>query len=135
MASDQKERVMVVADDLGAEKELRSQLEKLAGGRALEVKIVAPVRPESSLDLFTGEIDDAIDGARWRAERHAGESQAAGPVERIDVEIGDADQLLAIEDALATFEADRIVLVDPEDGLLENAQERFEVPVEVLDAP
>ena len=31
-----------------------------------------------------------------------------------ETEAGDADRLLAIEDALATFDADRIVLVDPE---------------------
>lgn len=134
MANAQMEQLLVVTTDPGAEKELRPRLEELAGTRHLEVKIVAPVRPHSGLDLFTGEVDEAIDGARDRAERSAADSAQADPVERVEVEVGDADQLLAIEDALATFEADRIVLVNPDEDLLSEAQKRFDLPVSELGA-
>jgi hypothetical protein len=53
---------------------------------------------------------------------------------------GEADPLGAIEDALAGFEADQIVLVPAsderptwaEEGLLEEARERFTVPIREL---
>jgi hypothetical protein len=55
-------------------------------------------------------------------------------------ESGEVDPLLVIEDALASFDADQIVLVpDPsesptwaEQGLLEEARERFPVPIREL---
>jgi uncharacterized LabA/DUF88 family protein len=126
------EQLLVVTDDPGAEKDLLPRLEELAGTRHLEVKIVAPVRPASALDLFTGEVDEAIDGARDRAAATADESVEADPVKSAEIEVGDADQLLAIEDALATFEADRIVLVSPDEDLLSEAQKRFDLPVSEL---
>jgi GABA permease len=50
---------------------------------------------------------------------------------------GEADPLLAIQDALATFEADEVVLFTHpgdkgnwmEEGLVDDARERFGVPV------
>lgn len=53
---------------------------------------------------------------------------------------GKVDPLLAIEDALASFDADQIVLVPAgeeqptwaEQGLLEEARERFPVPIREL---
>jgi hypothetical protein len=132
MSNAEMEQLLVVTDDPGAEKDLRPRLEELAGTRNLEVKIVAPVRPESGLDLFTGEVDDAIAGAHDRAVATAEQSVDADPVASAEIEVGDADQLLAIEDALATFEADRIVLVDPDEDLLSEAQKRFDLPVSQL---
>ncbi len=132
MSNAQMEQLLVVTDDPGAEKDLRPRLEELAGTRHLEVKIVAPMRPSSGLDLFTGEVDEAIEGAQDRARRSADQSEDVDPVKSAEIEVGDADQLLAIEDALATFEADRIVLVDPDEDLLSEAQKRFDLPVSEL---
>jgi hypothetical protein len=98
MSNAQMEQLLVVTDDPGAEQDLRPRLEELAGTRHLEIKILAPGRPGSGLDLFTGE----------------------------------ADRLLAIEDALATFDADRIVLVALDEDLLSEAQKRFDLPVSQL---
>src|SRR5205085_8275308 len=122
--------VLLVSDDPGAEETLRPQLEGLAEGRALELKIVAPIRPDSGLDVYTGDVDDSIAGAGDRAEATAAEGDASEGVARTQVEVGDADQLLAIGDALATFEADRIVLVDPDEDLLAEAAEKYTIPVE-----
>jgi len=122
MSDEARMRVLLVSDDPGAEETLRPQLEGLAEGRALELKIVAPIRP--------GDVDDSIAGAGDRAEATAAEGDASEGVARTQVEVGDADQLLAIGDALATFEADRIVLVDPDEDLLAEAAEKYTIPVE-----
>ena len=129
MSNAQMERMLVVTDDPSAEADLRPRLEELAGTRNVEVKIVAPMRSHSGLDLLTGDVDDSIDEAQERADESAEESDEADSVDVTQVEVGDADQLLAIEDALATFEADRIVIVDPDEDLLEEAQKRFDLPI------
>jgi hypothetical protein len=97
-------RLLILADDPAAETNLHEPLEEIAGGEELEVKVVAPLRPESTLDLATGDIDDA-------------------------------DPLLAIGDALAEFEAEHVVLVDPDDEELATAvRERYTLPVTELSA-
>jgi hypothetical protein len=127
-------RILVLTDDPGAEANLHEPLEEIADGGELEVKVVAPLRPESTLDLLTGDIDDAQAGAQARAEGAAAESEGADAVtSTTQTEVGDADQLLAIADALAAFEAEQIVLVDPDDDeLAVAARERFGLPVTEL---
>jgi hypothetical protein len=128
-------RLLVLTDDPSAATNLHEPLEEIAAGEELEVKVVAPLRPESTLDLVTGDIDEAKEGAEERAERAAAESAEAAAVTRADAAVGDADQLLAIGDALAEFEAEQIVLVDPDDeGLAAAARERFGLPVTELSA-
>jgi hypothetical protein len=128
-------RLLIVTDDPAAETKLHEPLEEIAGGAELEVKVVAPIRPESTLDLLTGEIDDAAAGAQARAEATADQSEGSDAVTKTQVEVGDADQLLAIGDALAGFEADRVVIVDPDDEELAAAvRERYGLPVTELSA-
>jgi hypothetical protein len=128
-------RLLIVTDDPAAETNLHEPLEEIAGGAELEVKVVAPIRPESTLDLLTGEIDDAAAGAQERAEQVAEQAEGAEPVAATQVEVGDADQLLAIGDALAGFEAEHVVLVDPDDEELAAAvRERYGLPVTELSA-
>jgi hypothetical protein len=128
-------RLLVLTDDPSPETNLREPLEEIADGEELEVKVVAPLRPESTLDLVTGDIDEAKKAAEERAERSAEESEAAEIVTRADADVGDADQLLALADALAEFEAEHIVLVDPDDeALAAAARERFGLPVTELSA-
>jgi len=126
-------RLLVVTDDPdGAGVE--SAIAEAAEGREIELKVVAPIRPESGLDLFTGEVDDSIAAAEERAESSASSGEGAPEVARAETEVGDADQLLAIEDALASFDADRIVLVDPDGDLQREAREKFAVPVVAVEA-
>jgi hypothetical protein len=128
-------RLLVLTDDPSADTNLREPLEEVAAGEEVEVKVVAPIRPESTLDLVTGDIDEAKAGAEERAESTAAQSEEAETVTRATADVGDADQLLAIADALAEFEAERIVLVDPDDeGLAAAARERFGLPVTELSA-
>ncbi|HKP90095.1 MAG TPA: hypothetical protein VJT75_08995 [Thermoleophilaceae bacterium] len=102
-----------------------------------EVLVVAPAL-QSKRRFLLADPDPAID----RAEQVQEET-----VERLDEEgvdaagdTGESDPLLAIQDALQTFEADEIVLFTHpggsqnwlEDGLVEEAKERFEAPVRHL---
>ena len=56
--------------------------------------------------------DERRDDARAEAERTAEVAQAtAEGAERVEAEAGDSDPLLAVEDALRTFDANEIVVV------------------------
>ena len=102
-----------------------------------EVLVVAPAL-NSKAKFLTSDSDEAI----ARAEQVQEET-----VERLDEEgidaagdIGESDPLLALQDALQTYPADEIVLCVhgesgrnwQEDGLLEEARERFGKPVKQL---
>ena len=115
---------------------LRSAL----GGEDLEgaeVLVVAPAL-QSRRRFILADPDPAIDRA---------EAVQTETVERLDEEgidaagdTGESDPLLAIQDALATFEADEIVLFTHaagqrnflEEGLVDEATERFTPPVRHL---
>src|SRR3954453_11205806 len=101
------------------------------GAQDAEVLVVAPAL-QSKRRFFLADPDPAIE----RAEQVQEET-----VERLDEEgvdaagdTGESDPLLAIQDALQTFQADEIVLFTHpsgdqnwlEDGLVEEAEERFE---------
>lgn len=129
----EKLRLLVVTDDPDAGG-LDEAVARVAEGRETELKVVAPIRPESRLDLFTGEVDDSIAAAGERAESSAASGEEAAEVAGAHTEVGDADQLLAIEDALTTFAAERIVLVDPDGDLEREARERFDPPVIAVSA-
>jgi hypothetical protein len=102
-----------------------------------EVMVVAPAL-QSKRRFLLADPDPAIERAKQVQEE---------TVERLDEEgvdaagdTGESDPLLAIQDALQTFEADEIVLFTHssgsqnwlEDGLVEDAKERFEPPVRHL---
>ena len=102
-----------------------------------EVLVVAPAL-SSRRRFFLADPDPAIE----RAEAVEAES-----VERLDEEgidaagdTGEEDPLLALQDALMTYEADEVVLFTHaggkqnwlEEGLVEQAGSRFDVPVRHL---
>ena len=87
-----------------------------------EVLVVSPAQEESALKFWMSDADDAIAAAEETAHESAEE---LGGRE----EVGDADPLLAIQDALATFPADRIVVFGDRD-VADQAREKFDVPVD-----
>ena len=104
---------------------------------AAEVMVVAPAL-NSRWKFWTSDTDEAI----ARAEEVQQET-----VERLDEEgidaagdTGESDPLLAVQDALQTFPADEIVLFTHpggqhnwlEEGLVDEAKERFDAPVRHL---
>lgn len=99
-----------------------------------EVLVVSPAL-NGRLRHWVSDTDEAIEGARERLQV-ALELLAELGV-RADGEIGDADPLIAIDDALARFPADALVIsTHPaphsnwlERDLVERATERFALPV------
>ena len=100
-----------------------------------EVMVVSPALTDSPLRFWVSDADAAI--------AHA-ESTAEETVERLDEEgvdavgdTGESDPMQALEDALATFDADRVVVFTHpeaerdylEEGFVEEAEHRLGVPV------
>ena len=104
---------------------------------AAEVLVVAPAL-NSPLRFWTSDSDEAI----ARAEEVAQESAERMEEEGVDAvgDTGESDPLLALQDALQTFDADEIVLFTHpegqrnwgEEGVVEEAERRFELPVHHL---
>jgi len=129
-------KVLAVASEPLSPEVLKSALGEPAASSA-EVLVVAPALA-SKTRMILSDPDPAIE----RADQVQEES-----VERLDEEgidaagdTGESDPLLAIQDALQTFPADEIVLFTHagseqnwlEDGLVDEAKERFEPPVRHL---
>ena len=105
--------------------------------RGAEVLVVAPALM-SRRKFILSDPDPAIE----RAEEVQEETVERLSEEGIDAagDTGDADPLQAVDDALATFEADEIVLFTHvggkrnwlEEGLVEQAEARFRQPVRHL---
>ena len=94
-----------------------------------EVLVVAPADHQSKLQFWMSDADDAIADAQERADSTASGLDSAGADAR--TETGEADPVVAVRDALASFPADRI-LVFGDDELAQ--QVRGAVDVEVTAA-
>ena len=105
-----------------------------SGAEDAEVMVVAPAL-SSRFRFWMSDTDEAI----ARAEQVQEETVERMDEEGIDAagDTGEADPLLAINDALQTFEADEIVLFTHEggkrnwleEGVVDEAKERFDAPV------
>ena len=104
-----------------------------------EVLVISPATNRSKVAFWMSDSDEAID----EAERAQEETVERLEEEGVDAagSTGDSEPATAIEDALATFRADRIVLVTHpgserdyrEDEGLADAEQRFGVPVSHLE--
>jgi hypothetical protein len=107
------------------------------GADDAEVMVVAPALTRSSFRFWIGDADRAI----AHAEAVQEETVERLSEEGIDAagDTGESDPLLAVQDALVTFQADRIVVFRHEDAELRSGEERltaaalrerFDLPVE-----
>jgi hypothetical protein len=126
------QRILVVVTDPVAPSALKKAVRDHVDPEA-EVRLVSS--PSLSfLEWLTNDEDDA----RTEAEELAVEGGRAlhepGPVE---LELGDADPVQAVKDALETFPADEILLVSPTDSgkMTQPELGSFGVPVNVLTIP
>jgi hypothetical protein len=128
--------VLVLSSVADPPRELHAAL----GDDVDKVRVVAPAVKQSRLQWLTNEED----AARAEAERTAEElaSAAEGDAEHVEAEVGDSDPLLAVEDALRTFDADEIVVVTRtgedaswlEEGAAETIAQRFpQLPVKTIE--
>ena len=129
-------KILVLTSEPITAGQLREALPPEYGGADPgEVMIVAPAWHSSPLRFWISDADEAIARARSVEEQSVAQLQDEGVAARGDTGEGDPEQ--AIEDALATFAADRVlVFTHGEDGFYredpdpEALGHRFGVPVE-----
>jgi hypothetical protein len=128
----QRRRVLVVANETVEADVLRDTLAANAG--VSEVVVVAPAL-NSRLRHWTSDEDAARAAAEARVARCLAQLAELGV--RSDGWVGDADPLVAIEDALVVFDADELLIAThPEErsnwlahDLVARACARFSLPV------
>src|SRR5262245_24656869 len=127
-------RVLVVANETVAGRKLHDAVRRATMGQPSQVLVVSPAL-NSPLRHFVSDEG----GARREAQKRLDRSLHALADAGIDArgEVGDADPLQAIEDALRTFGADEIIIsTHPEGrsnwlekGIVSGAEKRFTVPI------
>jgi hypothetical protein len=129
MSTRTAENVLVVV--LDEQPDLAAVRAALAGGPATRVRLVAPahVRP---LHWYATDEDEERAGAEARAAVDGAAVARVPHVETVETAAGEADAVLAVEDALSDFPADRILVVGEDDAALDRSLRRFTIPVEHL---
>ncbi len=134
LLDDGAHRILVIANETVGGRALRGELERLSGGRPTEILVVAPAL-NSPVRHWVSDEDGARAAAGDRVQASVARLAETGASVR--GEVGDAEPLQAIEDALRTFGANEIVIsTHPpgrshwlEQGLVDEARRRFPVPV------
>jgi hypothetical protein len=129
-------KLLVVTTAPISGEELRAALPEGVDPRDAEVTVVAPALQPNSFKFWLSDADEAIARAKQVSQESRQKLDADGVQAHADT--GESDPLEAIQDALITFPADRIVLfthegedqayredVDPAE-----VRERFGVPVD-----
>jgi hypothetical protein len=126
-------RLLVLAPEPVGPEQIRAALGAEAEGT--EVRVVSPALNESPLAFWVSDSDEAIAEAD-AAQRETVERLRAEGIEAAG-DTGESEPLTALQDALATFPADRILIfVRPdderrykEDDVIGEAERRFSLPV------
>jgi nucleotide-binding universal stress UspA family protein len=127
-------RILVIANETVGGGPLREQIEERSSGYETEVLVVSPAL-NSPIRHWASDEDPAREEARRRLEASLERLRANGI--EASGEVGDADPLQAIEDAVRTFGPDEIIIsTHPEGrshwlerGIVTGARERFAVPI------
>jgi hypothetical protein len=127
-------RILVIANETVGGRALQEVIREKSEGVQEHVLVVCPAL-NSPLRHLASDEDQARVDAKTRLDRSLAKLREAGISAR--GEVGDADPLQAIEDALRTFGPDEIVIsTHPEGrshwlerGIVSGARDRFAVPV------
>jgi hypothetical protein len=127
-------KLLVLATDPVGADDVRAALPDADLGDA-EVLVVSPAVNESPVAFWVSDADEAIADAESSAEQTAAALRERGAQAR--AKTGDSEPLVALQDALATYQADRVLVFVRhedearyrEDDVLAEAQRRFGVPV------
>ena len=100
-----------------------------------EVLVISPATNQSKLAFWVSDSDEAIAEAE-RAEEQTVASLRSEGIEASG-DTGESEPALALQDALATFDADRILILEHpagdrdarEDTGLDDVEQRFGIPV------
>jgi hypothetical protein len=128
-------RLLVVANETVGGRSLLEEIKNRSRGRESEVLVVSPALAGSRAAHWSSDIDEALEAARQRMELSVQAIEEAGL--RARGTVGDSDPNVAIEDALAQFPADEIVIsTHPPDrsrwlerGVVQTARERISLPI------
>lgn len=93
-----------------------------------ELRVVAPTQVDA-LHWYATDEDEAHAEAEARA---AVAEREIAPVAEVEGAAGERDPVLAVEDALSDFRADRILVVGDEDAAMDASLHRFGLPIEHL---
>ncbi len=135
-ADDGVHRILVVANETVAGRSLLDEISAHHEGRSTEILVVVPALPHSRLEHLAHDVDGALAEARARLD----DSLAAMKQANLNARgfVGDHhDPNAAIEDALATFPADEVIIsTHPpqrskwlEGGVVERAITEIPLPV------
>lgn len=105
---DDTRRILVVANQTAAGRELLEEIANRCRGRKCEVMLVSPALVGSRAERWASDIDEGLDLARERMARSVTALRGVGV--EVRAEVGDPDPNMAIEDALRAFPADEIVI-------------------------
>jgi len=127
-------KLLVLATDPVGPDDVRAALggEDVAGA---EVLVVSPAVNESPIAFWLSDSDEAIADAESTARKTADALARAGA--RTRARAGESEPLLALQDALTTYRADRVLIFARdddaaryrEDDVFGEAERRFGVPV------
>jgi hypothetical protein len=132
--SEHVRRILVVANETVGGELLREEIRRKSEGQEEQVLVICPAL-NSPLKHWASDEDDARVQAQLRLDASLARLRELGVEAR--GEIGDAEPLQAMEDALRLFGADEIIIsTHPpgrsnwlEKGIVEGARERFSVPI------
>jgi hypothetical protein len=106
--ADGTRRILVVANQTAAGRELLEEIGNRCRGQRCEVMLVSPALVGSRAERWASDIDEGLDLARERMARSVTALRGIGI--EVRAEVGDPDPNMAIEDALRVFPADEIVI-------------------------
>src|SRR5436305_156792 len=94
-------RILVLAADEHIGAAVRDELDRASGDGRPAIKVVAPALAESRFEHAAGAVDEGIHVAEERLDASTSDldSEVQGSPE-VSAELGDADPIMAIEDAL-----------------------------------
>ena len=106
--TDGTRRILVVANQTAAGRELLEEIGNRCRGRKCEVMLVSPALVGSRAAHWASDVDEGMDLARERMDRSVTALRGVGV--EVRAEVGDPDPNMAIEDALRDFPADEIII-------------------------
>ena len=127
-------KLLVVLGEAVTDDRVRDEVMKHLDDGEGEIFVLAPAFAQNRLHQFTGDVDEGIDVAKKRLEETLEELRAGGA--KVDGVIGDSEPDRAIDDTLARFPADEILIIThPDDDAQALEPEAFERASKYFDQP
>jgi hypothetical protein len=128
-------RLLIVSPNRVDGHALRDEVKRRVGDASAEVRLIVPAVEESRLKHALGDVDAARTEAESELESRV--QGLAGEGVEVSAAVGDSDPLVAVEDALGTFQADEVLIVTHpddqaewfEEDLFDRAAQRVEPPL------